>query len=678
MAKENPDQKIIELAKERFKNCQEFWSPVYQEALDDLKFRAGDQWPQEILNSRKSKGRPHLTINKIPQFVRQIANEMRQNKPAIKVYPVDDKADIEVAKIRSGVIRNIEYSSNAEVAYNTAGECAVDRSIGFFRLVSDYVSHNSFNQELRILPVYNPFSCYMDPATQELDGSDQNFCFTFDEVSKYQLEAEYPELEKEIVSDHGGWDSLVDGDWFNKEKARVVEYYYKEFKNITVYRLDVMGEEVIVESKEEIPEGAVIVEERKALKPQVKWCKMIGCKVLEKTDWPGSWIPLIPVFGSRYYLDGRWHIESVFRQAKDSQRMFNYMKSYEAEAIGRAPKAPYMVAEGQIPKGYEGMWQSANTEDYAYMVYKPTEIGGQLVGAPQRQAFEPAIQAMTQAAMLASDDIKATTGIYDASLGARSNEQSGIAIQRRNMQAQTSNYHFIDNQAISIRHCGRQINELIPVIYSDSQVLRMIGEDGSPEFANLLEKQLKIDDGKYDVVVDVGPSYATKRQESAENLLNLMKTIPGQAPLIADLAVKNLDFPDAQALAERLTPPQFKKDAEAPIPPELQAQIQQMQMILQEQEQQLKAQADIIANKKLELQAKNEIELYRIETQKFIELAKLDSKESIEGLKQDLSLFKEEYQRTFGQLEFDPSEQPQEIENEVSTESGNYAGPEGT
>jgi hypothetical protein len=665
MAKVNPDQKIIELAKERFKNCQEFWSPVYLEALDDLKFRAGQQWPDAILADRKSKGRPHLTINKIPQFVRQIANEMRQNKPSIKVYPVDDQADIEAAKIRTGLVRNIEYSSNAEVAYNTAGECAVDRSIGFFRLATDYAGHGSFDQEIKILSVPNPFSIYIDPSSQELDGSDSNYGFVFDEKSKYQLEAEYPDLEKDLAND-GGWDSLVDGDWFNKDRCRVVEYFYKDFKKITLYKLDVQGQELIVESKEEIPEGAVIVEERESLKPTVKWCKMIGSKILEKSDWPGSWIPIIPVYGSRYYLDGRWHIESVFRQAKDSQRMFNYMKSYEAEAIGRAPKAPYMVAEGQIPKGYEQMWANANTEDYAFLVYKATDVGGQLVGAPQRQSFEPAIQAMTQAAMLASDDIKATTGIYDASLGARSNEQSGIAIQRRNMQAQTSNYHFIDNQAISIRHCGRQINELIPVIYSEKQVLRIIGEDGSPDFAKLQDKQIRLDVGKYDVVVDVGPSYATKRQESAENLLNLMKTIPGQAPLIADLAVKNLDFPAAQELAERLTPPQFKKDAGAQIPPEIQAQLQQMQMVMQEQEQQLQAQAQIIANKRLELESREKIEILKMQSHEMIELAKLEHKEALEALTHDIDSVKAIQNQFMEQFE---------IPNQVLKESDQEVGP---
>ena len=307
-SEKHSDEKILELAKERFKNCQNFWSPVYLEALDDLKFRAGHQWDSALLADRKLKGRPHLTINKIPQFVRQIANEMRQNKPAIKVYPVDDKADIEVAKIRSGIIRNIEYSSKAAVAYNTAGECAVDRSIGFFRLATDYCSHDSFDQEIKIIPVYNPFSCYIDPASQEIDGSDSNYGFVFDEVSKYQLESEYPEAE---CFEAGNWDSLVDGEWFHEDRCRVVEYFYKDFKKITLYKLDVFGEALIVEDEKDIPEGAVVVEKREAIKPQVKWCKIIGNKILEKSDWPGSWIPIIPVFGSRYYLDGRWHRESV-------------------------------------------------------------------------------------------------------------------------------------------------------------------------------------------------------------------------------------------------------------------------------------------------------------------------------------------------------------------------------
>jgi len=665
------DEEILSTAKERFKEAKNYWDPAYNEALEDLKFRAGDQWPQAILNSRKLRKRPVLTINKIPQFVRQIANEMRQNRPAINVLPVDDKADIETAKILSGVVRNIEYSSNAEVAYNLAGEGAVEKSFGFFRLVTDYTSPDSFDQEIKIKPIANHFSVLIDPASQEIDGSDMNYAFIHDEVSRYQLEAEYPDAEIDNVT----WDNLINGStdgWFSKDKARICEYYYKEFKKVKIYRL---GDGSVVEKP---LDGQVVIDERDTLKPIVKWCKIIGDRILDRTEWAGSYVPIIPVWGSRYYMDGRWHLESVFRQAKDSQRMFNYMKSYEAEAIGRTPKAPFMAAEGQIPEAFKAQWQNANVEDYPYLTYSPTDHKGTLIGPPQRQSFEPAIAAITQASMLASDDIKATTGIYDASLGARSNEQSGIAIQRRNMQAQTSNYHFIDNQAMAIRHCGRQIVELIPKIYTEETILRMIGEDGTPDFAKVngidekKGKLIQLGSGKYDVVVDVGPSYATKRQESAENLLNLMKTIPQQAPLIADLAVKNLDFPDAQALAERLKkalPPGIADDQQQQqIPPEIQNQMAQMQMLMQEQEKQLQAQADIIENKRLELASREKIEFAKIQSQELIEAAKLESKEALLALQTDLELIKHQNEQLHARLE---------LENQNFNESGIDAGPEG-
>jgi hypothetical protein len=667
------DEEILDTAKERFKNAQDAWNDPYREALDDLKFRAGEQWPQELLASRKSKKRPVLTINKIPQFVRQISNEMRQNRPAIKVYPVDDNADIDTAKILSGVVRNIEYSSNADVAYNSAGEGAVEKSFGFFRITTEYSDPNSFDQVIKIKPIANHFSVFIDPSSQELDGSDANWAFVFDEVSKYELKAQYPYAE--INDSDWGELSNNNADWFSKEKCRIAEYYYKEFTKVKIYKVQGLDGIETTETKPE--DESLILDERDTLKPVVKWCKIVGCEILERTEWLGSYIPIIPVYGSRYYMDGRWHLESVFRQAKDSQRMFNYMKSYEAEAIGRTPKAPFMVAEGQIPKGYEQMWKSANTEDYPYLVYKPTDHNGTLVGPPQRQQFEPAIQAITQASMLASDDIKATTGIYDASLGARSNEQSGVAIQRRNIQAQTSNYHFVDNQAISIRHCGRQIVELIPKIYTEETILRMIGEDGSPDFAKVngfddkKQKNILLGAGKYDVVVDVGPSYATKRQESAQNLLDLMAKIPGQAPLIADLAVKNLDFPDAQALADRLKkalPPQFQDTPQQQIPPEVQQMMAQTQQEMQQLQQQNQAMSQIIANKQQELDVKLHIEQMKIESQEKIELAKLHNKEALEVLTHEMEMIK------LQQSKQDQVLNQFEIENE---ESGADAGSEG-
>lgn len=648
-------RKIIELAKERFKQAEEAEVDTRAAALDDLAFRAGDQWPQQVLNSRKLANRPALTINKIPQFVRQIANEMRLNKPSIKVYPVDDMADVETAKVLQGMIRNIEYTSNADIAYCGAGEGAVEKGFGFFRLVTDYSAPDSFEQEIRIKAINNHFSVYLDPASQEIDGSDANWAFVFDDVSKDEFLAMYPDSEASQMSD---WTSIGDqqSGWFSSSRCRVAEYFYKEFKTVTICQVRLASGEVQVFEKSQLPKelgNAEILQERDTLKAIIKWCKINGCEVLEETEWPGSYIPIFPVYGSRVNLNGRWIYESVFRHAKDSQRMLNYMASSEAEAIGLAPKAPFIVAEGQIPPEYEQQWKTANQENHAFLVYKPTSTAGQLIGAPSRNAYEAATGAITQARMIASDDIKATTGIYDASLGQRSNEQSGIAIQRRNAQAQTSNYHFIDNLAKTMQHAGRVMVEIIPIIYDTARIARIIGDDGSKQVVEInkpYQKQGKIvthnlSVGKYDVVVEVGPSYETKRQEAAQSMLDFLKIMPSQSQAIADLMVKNMDWPGAQEIAERLrklVPPQIVDDPEKPqMPPEAQQMLSQQSQLIEQLTAKLKELTETVKSKEQELESKERIEFAKLQTQAAIELAKLEHDAGKVAMLDDVKMIKD-------------------------------------
>lgn len=653
----NPsDADIIEIAKERFKQAEDAEMENRQLALDDLRFRAGEQWPADVLAARKRANRPAITINKIPQFVQQITNEMRQNKPSIKVYPVDDGADIETARVLQGMVRNIEYSSNAEVAYINAGSGAVEKSFGFFRIAKDYVDNKSFEQELQIKQIANHFSVYIDPASQEPDGSDANWGFVFDEISKYEFKAQYPKAEASRMSD---WGSIgAENNWFTKNTCRVAEYFYKEFRKVMIYQIRLEdGATIVVDSKQKKEVEASgfpfeVLNERETLVPTVMWCKFNGVEILEKTEWGGTYIPIIPVYGARFNLEGKWRNESVFRFSKDSQRMLNYFASNEVEAIALAPKAPFIVAEGQIPPEYQPQWQTANVESHAFLTYKAITVGGQPVGAPQRNHYEPAIQAITSARIQANDDIKATTGIYDASLGARSNEQSGIAIQQRAMQAQNSNYHFIDNLARSIQHAGRILVEQIPIVYDTARIQRIIGETGEQELVKINQPFEKggqeiihdMSKGKYDVVVDVGPSYETKRQESVATMLELMKVMPQQSAVIVDLLVKNMDIPNNQELADRLQktlPAGIIEDKEKqPIPPEVQAQMDQMGQMIEQLTGQLNKSSEAIKMKAAELESRERIEFAKLEHNASVELAKIHHKEAMTIFSEDMAMIK--------------------------------------
>lgn len=646
-SEKSDDQALLETARKRFDLAVDAESDIRTEALDDLEFRSGKQWPDEVKKARELDRRPCLTINRLPQFVRQVTNDQRQNRPSIKVSPVDESADIDTARVYQGLIRHIEYNSNADVAYDTAFEGAATKGLGYLRVITDYVDPTSFDQEIFIKRIRNSFSVYVDPHYQEPDGSDMDWGFIFEVMSADDYKNQFKSSELASMQD---WSSIGDNmpGWVMKDSVRVAEYFYKTFKEVEIALLS--NKQVVEKSSlpETLPEGLTIVSTRMTILPAIQWCKINGVEVLEKTDWLGQWIPIIPVLGDELDINGRKVLEGIVRHAKDPQRMYNYWASSETETIALAPRAPFIGVEGQF-EGHENEWKSANIKNHAFLQYKPKSIGGVPVGPPQRNVFEPPVQAITQARAQSSDDLKATTGIYDATLGNRSNENSGIAIQRRNSQAQVSNFHYIDNLSRALRHVGRIIVDLIPKVYDTPRIMRIIGEDGTPDMVKVNEpfqeggqlKQYALGVGKYDVTVSTGPSYATKRQEAAQTMLDFTKALPQTAPLISDLIVRNMDWPGAQQIADRLKkglPPGVAEDDKnaPPIPPQVQAKMQQMDQMIQTLTQHLNSATHKIETKTLELESKERIELTKIQAELEIALATLGQKDAQALLKHEI------------------------------------------
>lgn len=649
MTKDDAKQskKILETALARFKIAAEAESENRKLHLEDLKFRAGEQWPAEIRKDREQDGRPCLVVNRIPQFVQQVTNDQRQNRPTIKVFPVDDKADVETAKIFQGITRHILQNSNAEVAFDTAFESAVVGGRGFFRVLTDYKDPLSFDQEILIKRVRNPFNCYLDPSSQEPDGSDANWGFVFEDLTKKEFESAYP--DKEIGSDED-FASIGDNfpEWMGDDHVRVAEYFYKEFRTKEIALLSDGSTVLVDELPEFLPEGIAIEKTRKTQVPVIRWLKINAKEILEETEWLGRWIPIIPVIGQEIDIEGKQILEGVIRHAKDPQRMYNYWTSSETETIALAPRAPFVGVEGQF-EGHELQWQQANRKNFAFLQYKPISIAGQPAPAPSRNVYEPPVQAITQAKQLSADDMKATTGIYDASLGARSNENSGIAIQRRNLQSQTSNFHFVDNLARSIRHLGRILVDLIPKVYDTAQAVRILGEDDQAEIIKINEVferngklvQFNLGVGKYDVICETGPSFATKRQEAAASMVDVSKANPKVMEVAGDLVVKNMDWPGATEIAERLKktlPPGLADDQKKqPLPPEAQAQMAQMNQMIEKLTASLNEANKRLETKAVEIESRERIEMAKLQAQIEMKLAEIGSRESEFLLKQKLS-----------------------------------------
>jgi hypothetical protein len=551
--------------------------------------------------------RPTLTINKLPQHVRQVTNDMRQNRPGAKVIPVDDNADIEVADIFNGMIRHIEYISDADVAYDTACENQVSYGEGYITLMTEYCDENTFDQDIKIGRVRNSFSVYMDPLIQDPTGADAKWCFITEDLTKAEYERQYPDAAPISTLQSLGVGDQSISNWLNEDTVRIAGYYYVDYDKTTLNLYP--GNQSAFENT---PEDKMLkgmfekpIKSRMSERPRVKYCKINGYEILEEKEWAGKWIPVIRVVGNEFEVDGRLYVSGLVRNAKDAQRMYNYWVSQEAEMLALAPKAPFIGYGGQF-EGYEDKWKTANTNNWPYLEVNPDVTDGQgaVLPLPQRAQPPMASTGLLQAKSGASEDIKSTTGQYNASLGMGSNERSGKAILARQREGDVGTYHYGDNLTRAVRHVARQLVDLIPKIYDTQRIARIIGEDGETKMVKInpdqpqpvnkivneqgivIEKIYNPGVGKYDVVATTGPGYATKRQEALEAMAQLLQGNPQLWSVAGDLFVKNMDWPGAQEMAKRFQKtidPKFLSDGNED--PALQAAQQQIQAMGAEMEQ---------------------------------------------------------------------------------------------
>jgi len=549
------NQEVLLLAKKRFRICDDAASLIRGEALEDLNFIAGNQWPEAVRKERFDDARPALTIDRLNPACNQVINDQKQNRPMIRIRPVDETADIKAAEVIEGIIRHIHYNSDAEAAYDMAIQNSVHCGMGFFRILTDYDAPDSFKQEIYIKRITNPFTVHLPfHLCHEADCSDMPYAFITDWIEKEEFEKEHPEL------DVSQWDTLTSDEphWFHEDRVRVAEYWVVEKEKKTLYALS--NGKTTTELPKRMPRGLKVVNERVTETQKVMMYKMTGTDVLETNEFAGRFIPIIPVLGPEMDIQGTKYLFSLHRRARDCQRMYNFYVSAEAEVVSLSPIAPYVAAEGQI-EGYENEWKTANRKPRAVLQYKPKSVDGQVVPAPQRQRQTEVPTAIVNAKREIAEDIKSITSIYNANLGAQGNETSGRAIIARQHQGDVANYAFGDNLNRAIRHAGRIIVDLIPVVYDTERAIRIIGEDKSEEVVwvnkAFIDKsgQHRLYDlsvGKFDVVVDTGPSYATKRIEASEAMLQFIQAYPAAAQAAGDLICTNMDFPGAQDLAARL------------------------------------------------------------------------------------------------------------------------------
>ena len=590
---------VIEEAKQFLRFCSENDSNNRVEALDDLKFAGGDQWPVDIQNSRLLESRPYLTINKIDAYCRQICNQQRQQRPRMVAHGMNTESDEKTAQVVTGILRHIENQSDADSAYDNAFDFAVRMGWGYWRIVHDYPTPESFNQEIYIKRIENPFMVYFDPNSNEPDGSDAEKCLITEVISKEAFRKMYPGAD-----DGAGFTPRGTGDsqseWITKEDIRVAEYFYTErtkakllllSDGTTCYEDEKPSEIMMMEA------GIHVVSKRETIKKKIKWCKLTGMQILEQKDWVGKYIPVVPVYGQQLIVDSKKKKYGLTRMAKDPQRMYNFWSTSLTESVALAPKAKFLLAEGQ-DEGHEMEWNQANIKSMPVLRYKQTDSEGRMAPVPTRIQPEPPPTGMVTALEGLNADLKAVVGIYDPSQLPNGN-MSGKAINGMQVQSDMTNFHYYDNLTRSIRQSGRICLDLIPHIYDKERVLRIIGADGKGELVTInqrIQDDMGVDKvlndvtvGQYDIVMETGPGYASKRQEAVDSMMQLLTADPNLMQQAGDLIFRNMDFPGADIVADRLAAanPLAQIDEKAEIPPQVQMQLKQSQMTIQQLQDQI-------------------------------------------------------------------------------------------
>lgn len=584
MTKPTKDNDVIADMRKRRERAVDCCSEAYDRARDDIKFVVvpGAQWDTALKNRRGD--RPCYEFPKLQSHTRQVINEMRQARPQGKVRGAEE-SDRGLAELMQGICRNIESVSNADQAYDIAFETAVQGGLGVFRICTDYMNEDDFDLDIRIKPIRNPFAVKFDPAAMEIDRRDGLFCFVDEMMPREEAERQYGD------ADWTGFDDDDDcKDWRDAGKVRISEYWYKEPMKRELWALSsgavVFGDEAGLDEDELGLAGIQITRKRTVDSHKVKMRITNGHEFLtDPYEFPSKFIPIIPVWGNIQNIDGEDYWQGMVRPSKDQQRLHNVHRTAMTEAVAKAPKAPFILKMKWI-KGLESFWNKANAEDYPYL---PVNDDAQEMPKRAEQAQVPA--ALIQLASMDNDDMKAATGQYDASLGARSNETSGIAINSRKQQGATATFNYIDNLVYAIRFTYEILVDMIPQVYDTPRVVRTLGVDGGEKWKQLYQQVTDpatgetvtlndIGKGKYDVVVTVGASYATQRMEAVESFTQLAgqlgASFPPLAAILAYQVVKNMDLPGSEEVDQalhkilvdqKLLPPKEGEQATPPAPP---------------------------------------------------------------------------------------------------------------
>lgn len=602
---------------------------LYQDALDattrqreqiaeDLRFSdpsEPDQWDHKIKSQRENDpggARPCLVFDQTGQYVANVAGQVEQAPPAIHAIPVGNGADRKVAEQLDGFFRHIEHTSRAKQHYTRALTSAARTGVGYLIVRPDYVNRALNWQEPRISSEGDPLRVVLDPWSVEIDGSDADYGFLLTPYSHKAFERKFGKAEKVSFADEEKKQSVDD-----RESILVAESWRTDERtqNMIVCNDAMTGEEMALEEADywqrmkDQPQSLVVAVDEygqpRTYKDKckvVKWGLMSGVAALEdEREYPASGIGIVPVYGYVGWSNGRMHYCGVPRRAMNAQRSYNYHMSEMHVFMGQAPKSPWIVPVRSVA-GLEALWDRASVDSRAYLPYHDVDETGAAIAAPQRNQSSTNLQNHIAGAEQALHDIQASLGMYQASLGAPSNESSGVAIEARKQQGEAATAHFPSHLAAALGQVGKLCMEMIPRLIDTKRQLRILGIDETPGTVTIDPEQsdamqetpqgLSINPnvGQYDVRVVVGASFSTQRAQAQTAYTEMMRANPALTPALAPLWAQTLDVPHADKLAQVLTamaPDPVKailspEDKDKPNTAQLLQQVDQLKQALQE------------------------------------------------------------------------------------------------
>ena len=581
---------IVKEALERFETASDGWSDIYEQSVADVSFIDDDegQWEDSVRESRHN--RPCLTFDKLSASVDRVVGGQMAQMPSVKVRAAEE-GDEDIAEVYQGLIRQIDQRGIQ--AFKTAFKFAVKSGWGCLLVDHDYIDDVSLDQDIILREIKNPFSVLLDPIIQAQHVQEARFGFMFEDMERQEFSRLYPDAEsypgESDFTTTGNMDS-----WVSEDFVRVADYFRITLEEKTLVQLSdgrVLDLEEVQPVRDELNlQGITLGKTRKVQKRKLERFKISGMEILEEVECVGRFIPLVPMFGKTSNINGKYITRGIVRKAKDAQRLYNYSRSVAVEVTALTPKQPYFVTPAMI-KGHESKWKNMMVSNDPVLQFNFDQ--GQ---KPYRESPAQGSPGLLQDAQFAAEDIKATTGIFDANIGQQGQETSGVAIGRRQFQGEMSNFEYQDQLIDSMELAGRIMIDMIPAVYDTERTIRIIGEDEREETVQVNKtlmdaqtgtfvKTMDLNVGNYDIKIASGPSFTTRKQETAEQLSSMIAQNPAMSQLVGDILFQNLDLVGGDEAIKRLRSAGVKAGIIEPNQEEavaLQSQIQASKQLEQQ------------------------------------------------------------------------------------------------